>query len=199
MTSDTQVVPAPVAVVKPKKRVNSKKKGSNFEGWVGGTLAAALPPLQFRRSQSSGAILGGVNAKFLEKFSNDAKVLFVGDVVPTNEADVFKEHGWKFRFTLECKFYKTPENIEHLIGAARIRDWFSKAKTDAAKVGKEPLLIFKFNHTAAFCATRFGIAPEVKNTITLTDEKKDGLQIFLLQEALQQPEWWKLYGDPQQV
>ena len=78
-----------------KKRVNSKAKGSGFEGHIGKVLAEHLPPLKFRRSQSSGAILGGENARFLEQFSNDAKCLFVGDVVPTNEADVFRDEGWK--------------------------------------------------------------------------------------------------------
>jgi len=180
--------------VKPKKKkINSRKKGNNFEGHIGHTLAAALPPLQFRRSQQSGAILGGVNAKFLENFSTDAKVLFVGDVVPTNEADVFRDHGWKFRFTLECKFYKTPENIEHLIEAKRIRDWFSKAVTDAGKVGKEPLLIFKFNHTATFCAARLGTAPStIKNKLVLVDENaKNVIEVFLFDEVLAITDWWR--------
>lgn len=184
----------------PKKRVNSKKKGSGFEGHIGKVLGEHLPPMKFRRSQSSGAILGGVNERFLANYSDDAKALFVGDVVPTNEADVSREHGWKLKFTLECKFYKTPDNIEHLLYNTKIRRWFEQACTDATKIGKQPLLIFKFNHTEIFAAVdtdSIGLLPSsLTRTMVLTydaeaDLPRRSMTVFHFKEALLDLPWWK--------
>lgn len=182
----------------PKKRVNSKKKGNGFEGHVGKVLADALPPLKFRRSQSSGAILGGMNAKFMEQFSDEAKTLFVGDVVPTNEGDVLRDEGWKFRFVVECKFYKNPPNLEHLFTGDQIRGWFKEAIIDAEKLkdfGKEPILIFKYNHTDTYCATRTGtlLPPTLTKSLAFTENRQDpvNFNVFSLKEALLSLEWWK--------
>lgn len=194
--NDPQAVSAPSVVVK-KKRINSKKKGNNFEGNISNILSAALPPIKFRRSQSSGAILGGKNSKFMEHFSDDAKALFVGDVVPTNEADVFRDAGWKFKFTLECKFYRDADNIEHLFNDTRIFKWFEKAVIDSEKVKKVPLLIFKFNHTETFCSIsdKDQLPINLTRVMTLT-YIKDGvsktMKMFLLKEALLDLEWWKI-------
>jgi hypothetical protein len=188
-----------VKVVK-KRRINSKKKGASFEGHVGKLLEDHLPPMKFKRSQSSGAILGGVNERFLKNYSNDARALFVGDVVPTNEGDVHRDHGWRLKFTLECKFYKTPDNIEHLLYNTKIRRWFEQACTDAAKIEKQPLLIFKFNHTEIFAAVNTDTIGFVPTTITkkmvLTydaegDLPRRSITIFYLKEALLDLPWWK--------
>lgn len=193
-----------------KKRTNSKRKGNGFEGHVGKVLAEVFAPMQFRRSQSSGAILGGTNAKFLEQFSDDAKALFIGDVVPTNEADIIRDEKWKFRFTLECKFYKDCDNLEHLFNNTKIRGWMEQALNDAEKLKKDPLLIFKFNRTDTFCATRKDfdvtankIVPKsVNRWITVSfDEAShpDGtikpafeMVIFLFKDALLDKDWWKI-------
>jgi len=185
--------------VKKKKRVNSKGKGSGYERHIAALLTEKLAPMKFRRSQSSGAILGGENAKFLEQFSADARALFVGDVVPTNETDVFREQGWKLKFTIECKFYKTPDNLEHLFAGDRIPQWFAQAERDAAKVGKIAILIFKFNHTDMYVAVDRDVIdyiPENTRSLTLSfttpaNEPQKHLVIFRLKEALQDLKWWK--------
>jgi len=178
-----------------KKRVNSKKKGSGFEGQISKILGVALLPMQFRRSQSSGAILGGKNSKFMEQFSSDAKALFIGDVVPTNESDVFRDEGWKFKFTLECKFYRNCDTLDHLFGNTKIALWFEQAYTDSLKLGKEPLLIFKFNHTETFCATNHETLDRLPIGLTrsmkLTLPSGRIIDIFLMKEALLDLEWWK--------
>ena len=189
---------------KPKRRINSKKKGNSFEGQIGKILADKLKPLKFRRSQSSGAILGGENTKFLDQFSNDAKCLFVGDVVPTNETDVAREHGWKFKFTLECKFYKSCDNLEHLFNNTKIKGWIEQAISDALKVNKEPLLIFKFNRTDTYCAvpSKNLIPSSVTRTVKVkfsadefsaANKFDDGIEItiFTLKDALNDVDWWK--------
>lgn len=191
--------PTEVVSATPKKRINSKKKGSGFEGHIGKVLGETLAPMKFRRSQSSGAILGGVNERFLANYSDDAKALFVGDVVPTNEADVFQVHGWKLRFTLECKFYKTADNIEHLLSTTKIRKWFEQAFTDSAKIRKEPLLIFKFNHTEIFAAvnTETVVLPSTITKYLAFSYSEDGVlparkfTVFHFKEALKDTEWWK--------
>ena len=178
-----------------KKRVNSKKKGSGFEGHISKILGEHLAPMMFRRSQSSGAILGGVNEKFMEHFSEDAKTLFIGDVVPTNEADVSRDQGWKLRFALECKFYKTAPNLDQLFNDPGFLAWFEQARTDAAKISKVPLLIFKYNRTEIFCAIdpSYLVAPStVTKTLSLSNKPGECLTIFRLKEALLDLPWWKV-------
>lgn len=186
-----------------KKRVDSKKKGSGWENTIAKKLSAVLAPMKFRRSQSSGAILGGVNAKFLENFSTEAMTLFVGDVVPSNEADVIKTDGWKFPFSLECKFYKTIDDLEYLLTGTKIEGWMKQAEGDAAKLNKIPLLIFKFNRSKAFCATSWvstepkpklpvGITQEVTISRHLEDGTSYFITIFELEAALKDTAWWKL-------
>jgi hypothetical protein len=189
----------------PKKRVNGKRKGNNFEGSICKTLGETLSPLKFRRSQSSGAILGGKNERFMQHYSDAARSLFVGDVVPTNESDVERDLGWKLKFTLECKFYKIPDNIEHLLYQTRIRGWFEQALTDSVKISKEPLLIFKFNHTEIFCAVNFetidrlptGITKIMNLTFLDSNPTPRSMAIFHLKEALVDVEWWKTYKQPE--
>lgn len=188
----------PATAAPKKKRINSKKKGSGFEGHIGKVLGEHLPPMKFRRSQSSGAILGGVNERFMEHYSDDAKALFIGDVVPTNEADVVRDHGWKLKFTLECKFYKTPDNIEHLLYNTKIRRWFEQACTDAAKIGKDPCLIFKFNHTEIFTAvlTDTALPSTITRSMVLSYKAENDLlersfTVFHFKEALLDIPWWK--------
>lgn len=195
MTDTTLEVVPEIEEPKKKKRVNSKKKGSGFEGQISKILGAALLPMQFRRSQSSGAILGGKNSKFMEQFSSDAKALFIGDVVPTNESDVFRDEGWKFKFTLECKFYRNCDTLDHLFGNTKIKLWFEQAYTDSLKLGKEPLLIFKFNHTETFCATNFKtldrLPKTVKSCMLMTFPDGRSINIYLLKDALLDLDWWK--------
>jgi len=197
MTIDQPVAPL-------KRRPNGKRKGGNFENHVSKLLSEKLAPMKFRRSQSSGAIIGGANERFMEHFSDDARTLFVGDVVPTNEADVMRSDGWKLRFTLECKFYKTADNIEHLLSNTKIRSWFEQAARDASKiVDKTPLLIFKFNHTEIFAAVdsvKFPVEQHPKNISrfltlkfpSLDDQSERTITVFYLKELLQDLDWWKI-------
>lgn len=203
MTEETTTLEPTIAVAPKKKRVNSKKKGSGFEGHIGKILGDNLTPMKFRRSQSSGAILGGVNERFMEHYSDDAKAMFIGDVVPTNEADVFRDLKWKLKFTLECKFYKSPDSIDHLFNNTKIKGWFEQAATDAAKIGKEPLLIFKFNHCDTFCGvdanTIDRLPKTVKRQMNIKFEDGRHIAFFKLDEAILDIDWWKNYSVPEAV
>jgi hypothetical protein len=180
-----------------KKPVNGKRKGSGFELTIGKKLSEVLAPLNFKRTQQSGAITGGKNARNNHLFSNAALSIFVGDIFPTNEADVEAELGWKFKFSLECKFYKTADNLDHLFANTKIKGWFEQACTDAAKIGKEPLLIFKFNHTEIFCAVNSATIDRLPATLSRSLQLSfpDGraITVFLLKEAIEDLAWWKVY------
>jgi hypothetical protein len=177
-----------------KKKINGKAKGNGFERIIAKKLSTFLAPLEFRRSQSSGAILGGKNSKHLEKFSAEIRALFVGDVTPTNEADVLKAEGWKFRFSIECKSYKSVDTLQHLLDDSKIYGWFDQATTDAEKLNKEPILIIKFNRTDLFAVldqkTNINEA-DFGNIITIQTKTNDRKMIIVkFDDLLKNKEWW---------
>lgn len=181
-----------------KKAVNGKAKGSGFENTIAKLFTEKFAPLQFRRSQSSGAILGGQNEVHLHRFSTAAKTLFIGDIVPTNEEDVARIEGWRFRFSVECKFYKEADGFTTLFKNPQVKGWFKQALTDAKKLpGKDAILIFKFNHTPVFAAVEPTI--ELPTNITASmqlrynsaDGKVQEFVIVHLNELLEHPTWWK--------
>jgi len=180
--SDQAVTPA------PKKKINSKAKGGGFEGQVAKKLTAALTPLTFIRTPGSGARVGGKNYEMFGKmFGDDAMKLFVGDVVPTNERDT----SINFKYSIECKSYKTPDNFTALAtGNANVYKWFEESVVDSAKIDKVPMLIFKWNRTDIFVAIEkatdvlFGVKPKFE----LVQDRH--LQIFLLDDLLQHPSFW---------
>jgi hypothetical protein len=186
-----------------KKAVNGKKKGSGFEGAMAKLLTEKLAPLKFRRSQQSGAIVGGKNEHVLQQFGEDMKVLFVGDVVPSNESDL----DVKFRFSVETKFYKTPEHLEHLLGQNNciIMKWFEESVDDARKLNRLPILLFRFNHTSNYMCVDSAV--ELPNTcvnVLIVKTPARTVKIALLDDALKTPSWFlidkktgqcKLYSD----
>ena len=183
-----------------KKRINSKGKGSGFEGTVAKLLTKELQPLNFIRTPGSGARVGGKNfATIGQMFGEDALKIFVGDVVPVNE----RQTNTKFRFSVETKFYATPDNFTALAsGKANLFKWFEEAVDDASKVDKVPMLIFKWNRTETFVAIDTNHASEemslalskaaMKPAITLLTYggKPRGLDIFVIEDLLKVPAFW---------
>lgn len=169
----------------PKKRVNSKGKGSGFENKVSKILAEALAPMKFVRTPGSGARLGGKNfAAFGAMFSHASMNMFVGDVVSTNEQDCEKN----FRFTVECKAYKDADKLENLLhGNSNIYGWMEEVLVDCVKVKKEGIVIFKWNNTPIYTAvTKDVVLPEGVKKIILTN----GIQISHLDDLLQHQDFW---------
>ena len=158
-----------------KKRVNSKGKGNGFENKVSKILAEALAPMKFARTPGSGARLGGQNfAAFGSMFSQVAMNMFVGDVVSINEQDCEKN----FRFTVECKAYKDADKLENLLhGNSNIYGWVEEVLTDCVKVGKDGIVIFKWNNTPIYTAVTKDIQlPDSVKRIVLTN----GIQVSIL-------------------
>lgn len=171
-------------------KVNGKAKGSSFENVIAKLLTKTFDPFVFKRSQSSGAILGGSNVKNIHHFGTTAKNLFVGDVVPINEDDILITHKKKFRYSIECKFYKTSDSFASLFNQPQLINWFNQACTDADKVDKEPLLIFKFNRTPVFVAL-LNTDVIIDNTVCITNDKLlKPMKIMLLDNYIQHPHDW---------
>ena len=167
---------------KKKKPVNGKRKGSGGERNVCKLLGEHLAPLSFRKTEGSGAIVGGKNfATIGAKFSKEALRMWVGDVYPTNES----ECNQNFRFVVECKHYKDPEKIHHLLTKTVVNEWMDEVRLDAAKLELEPILIFKWNNTPYMAAINSNVEVPTKNSITL-----ETLKIVLLDDLLKSPEFW---------
>jgi hypothetical protein len=176
-------------VAKPKRKMRpggGKSKGNNFEGLIAKKLSAALP-LNFIRSPGSGARVGGKNyEKIGMMFGEDALKLFVADVVPVNE----KQEGLRFNYSIECKSYATQDNFTSLVsGNANIFKWFEESEVDAKKIGKAPMLIFKWNHTSIFVIVNGPVLSEVSPKITI---QKDGkhLDVYEFEELIKHPDFW---------
>lgn len=179
------------AVDKPvKKRKNSKAKGSGFENTVAKLLSKGLAPLNFIRTQGSGARVGGQNFATIGKmFGNEALKLFVGDVVPVNE----QQERLRFRFSVETKFYATQDHFTALTsGNALIYGWFEESVADAGKINKNPMLIFKWNHTPTFVAVETGeeTLTTVKPSLVIGRPNSRTLAIYKLEDLLTDPSFW---------
>ena len=176
-----------------------KAKGNGFEGTVAKLLTKALQPLNFIRTPGSGARVGGKNFETIgQMFGEDALKIFVGDVVPVNE----RAEGVEFKHSIECKFYATPDGFTSLVaGKANLFKWFQEAVDDAAKVGKNPMLIFKWNHTPIFVAVDTTSSKadytvlskrDIKPRLTLLryGEDKQALDIYELDDLLPATGFW---------
>ena len=123
--------------------VNSKDKGNSYESAVAKALSVRFADLLglevgFRRATDSGSYFGGTNASRMQ--THDLDYATYGDIVcPRN-----------FKFTLECKFYKTPPSFDMLVkGNIKVWDtWIEQADSDAKKDNKMPLIVIKYNRTA---------------------------------------------------
>ena len=164
-----------------------KAKGNNFEGQVAKKLTAALNPLTFIRAPGSGARVGGKNFEMFGKmFGEDAMKLFVGDVVCTNERDT----NLNFKYSIECKSYKTPDNFSALVsGNANFFKWFEESVVDAVKISKQPMLVFKWNHTPIFVAIHKQESSLVQPRFSIERSERN-ISVYELDDLLAHPSFW---------
>lgn len=166
-----------------------KSKGNGFEGTIAKKLSAALP-INFIRSPGSGARVGGKNmATIGVMMSEEALKLFNADVVPVNE----RTEGYRFHFSVECKSYAIADNFTSLVsGSANVFKWFEESVVDSAKIGREPVLVFKWNRSPIFVAV---LARTMEGTAQPALSLHRGqdfndLDIYEFDELIKFPEFW---------
>lgn len=163
-----------------------KAKGSSFERTAAKKLSDGLAPLNFRKTEGSGARTGGKNFETLgQMFGADALKLFVGDVCPINE----KESGCTFNFSVECKSYATSDSFETMVGGnANVFKWMKESIVDAAKISRKPLLVFKWNRTPIYIAY-LEESNLFKPNLVLS---QNGLTLYInyFDEAIKHKEFW---------
>lgn len=120
-----------------KKKINSKKKGSNNENECRKILDARFTFTNFHRSPSSGAFTGGANFYRKEQLNDSQNLVFVGDVYCSRE---------DFKFTIEHKAYAEASFWDLFNESSDLHSWMAQAQHDADSVKKSPMLIVKFNN-----------------------------------------------------
>jgi hypothetical protein len=112
---------------------NSKAKGKRGEQGLVIILNEAFGDRLFRRTPHSGAFVGGKNREISENL--DYKEGYVSDIItPAN-----------FNFILEHKFYNDISFWELFSDKSNWSQWIRQAEEDAAFVGKEPMVVIKYN------------------------------------------------------
>ena len=171
-------------VIIKKKPINGKRKGSNFERTIAKKLEEKLNPLCFKKSEGSGARLGGINSIFVKKYGEEICKIFIGDVTCINNGI----DGIHFNFCIECKSYKTREDIVAMInGKSDIYKWMNESRVDAAKANLLPLLVFKYNNTPIYvCVDKDNLLPNEINYISLIN----GDKVCLFDDLIQHTSFW---------
>lgn len=121
---------------KRKKGINSKRKGSSAENEVRKILDKRFSFTNFHRSPSSGAFVGGSNFYRKEELNKSQNLVFVGDVYCSRE---------DFKFTIEHKAYAEASFWDLFNESSDLHSWMKQAEHDAESVGKQPMLIVKYN------------------------------------------------------
>ena len=179
-------------VVKAKRKMKpggGKAKGNGFESTIAKKLSAALP-INFIRSPGSGARVGGKNmATIGAMMGAEALALFNADVVPVNE----NLAGFRFHYSIECKSYAIADNFTSLVsGSANVFKWFEESVVDSAKIGREPVLIFKWNRSPVFVAV-LARTMQGKVAPALTLNRPQGfvdLDIYEFDKLIQHADFW---------
>lgn len=170
-----------VEVPKKKKRVNSKAKGSGFERTISNMFAKAFEPMAFKRTDGSGARLGGKNwEKMFATFSKEMMAQYIGDICSTNEADC----PFNFNFVVECKSYGEREPAELLFGKSLIYGWILEVEADCIKLNKPGIVICKWKNTPIYACYR-GELPTDKKIYIL-----EGIQVCHLEDILDKKDFW---------
>lgn len=123
---------------KRKKGINSKKKGNNNENECKKILNERFEGVAiFQRTPNSGAFVGGQNFYRKEQLNEEQNLLFVGDLY-CNRKDL--------KFTIEHKAYAEASFWDLFNESSDLHAWMQQAEHDAESVGKQPMLIVKYNN-----------------------------------------------------
>ncbi|RLD62129.1 MAG: hypothetical protein DRJ01_06670 [Bacteroidetes bacterium] len=124
-------------------KINSKKKGNRGELDCVKLLNEALGE-GFARVPSSGAWGGGQNKEKRKDMSYEQKITLVADIMAPP----------KFNFVLEHKFYAEASFWDLFNDSSNLNEWIKQVEEDAEFVGKEPMLIVKYNRHKRIVLTK---------------------------------------------
>ena len=118
----------------PKKRINSRSKGSSFERKICNLLNSTFETKEFCRTPGSGAFAT------THKLPEHLKIH--GDLITPE----------KFKFTIECKKGYNKENLSSLFSSnSKLAEFISQAKKDSIKANKPFLIIWQQDRTDILC------------------------------------------------
>ena len=120
----------------------SKQKGSGWEREIS-VFLSDLYNESFIRTPSSGAYVGGSNAKRKEFLHEGQIRAFKGDIIPPMD--------WKY-FNSEAKFYKNFPWHQLYAGKCAILDGWIEQQFEAADPGDLNIMFLKFNRQGRFAA-----------------------------------------------
>jgi hypothetical protein len=157
--------------------INSKNKGSTFERKIANLLSERFAPVVgvekgFRRNPDSGSFFGGKNSKRVD--SHNTETASFGDMICPSS----------FRFSVECKHYKSGPTFSALVGGGDIKQWdlwLAQAEADGKKSNREPLLIVKYNNVETIVITKITF-DGLQHSISYKDYR-----VYRLDDVLSQP------------
>jgi len=115
--------------------INSKQKGNRGELECVKILNERFEEGGFARVPSSGAWGGGQNRELRENMSIEQKLTLVADIMTPPE----------FCYIIEHKSYAEIDFWELFNESSDLNKWAEQVSGDADFVGKDPMLIMKFN------------------------------------------------------
>ncbi len=164
-------------VDKPKKKVNGKQKGNSFERVCANLLSKRFEECtgvekSFRRNSDSGSFFGGSNKSRVATHNTETAAF--GDLIcPAS-----------FKFSVECKHYKTPPTFSSVMNSQvpQWDGWIAQSDQDSAMSGRTPLLIVKYNNVEVLAFVR-----ESFPSLQLRHVYKDR-NVYLLNDLLTLPD-----------
>ena len=158
-----------------KKKINSKKKGSNNETQCKHILNERFEGITvFQRSPNSGAFVGGQNFYRKEQLNEEQNLLFVGDLY-CNRKD--------FKYTIEHKAYAESSFWDLFNESSDLHSFMQQAQHDADSVNKKPMLIIKYNNKKRIIY----IHEKPFNPIFTTNYLGKDWNCYWLEDLLKQP------------
>ena len=164
---------------KRKKGINSKRKGNSAENEVRKILDERFSFTNFHRSPSSGAFVGGSNFYRKEELNKSQNLVFVGDIYCSRE---------DFKFTIEHKAYAEASFWDLFNESSDLHSWMKQAEHDAESVGKQPMLIVKYNNKKriAYLKKNYVDSLERSNLETYAIFSHNGWYCFWLEDLLKE-------------
>lgn len=135
-----------------KKRINSYRKGSDFERKIAKILTEKLG-FEIIRVPMSGAFASSYNTDFV-----------AGDLTPTSK-DIF------FPFVFELKHHNKNNVVLDILNPQKsnkdLIEWCKQAEAEAKRLNKIPIVVFRLNRSPIFVVMKVEDVAKFNNTLFL--------------------------------